>query len=187
VAPKGLLLKQRKLFTAAKASNFKLIQSSGYNYYEADVNAKDDDGNTPLFYAAKNGNKEICEFLVYHKARVNEPCREGNTPLHMAFASGQVMVVILLISSGGNLNILNEIGQTPIAFGSESLLTLLDLKDAVATFNRQMPVKYLPLEHDNNRFLTRFQQKKDPNLDHLVFNYAPLKQPLGRVGSAKKT
>lgn len=92
--PKGLLLKQRKLFTAAKTNNFKQIQSSGYNYYEADVNSKDDQGNTPLFYAARHGNKDICEFLVTHKARVNEPCTNGDTPLHMGFASGNVMVYI---------------------------------------------------------------------------------------------
>lgn len=90
--PKGLLLKQRKLFSAAKTGNYNIIKTSGFNYYEADVNIADDKGNTPLFYAARNGNKEICEFLVRHKANVNESCAGGNTPLHLAFASNQVMV-----------------------------------------------------------------------------------------------
>jgi len=53
---------------------------------------KDNEGNTPLYYAALNRNKEICEFLTQHGARVNEPCKDGNTPLHMAFSSNQVMV-----------------------------------------------------------------------------------------------
>jgi len=89
---KGLLLKQRKLFTAAKSGTIHNIEGSGFNYFESDVNVKDDHGNTPLFYAARRGNKEICDFLLAHKARVNEPCSNGNTPLHMAFASNQVMV-----------------------------------------------------------------------------------------------
>jgi len=93
-APKGLLLKQRKLFIAAKTNNFNIILSSGFNYFESDVNIKDDKGNTPLYYAAKNGDNKICDFLIRHKSFVNEPCSEGNTPLHMAFASGQIMVRI---------------------------------------------------------------------------------------------
>lgn len=95
-APRGLLLKQRKLFNASKSNNFHMIQISGFNYYPNDVNTKDDHGNTPLYYAARHGNKEICEFLVRHGADVNERCTDGNTPLHMAFASGQIMVGFLL-------------------------------------------------------------------------------------------
>jgi hypothetical protein len=89
----GLLLKQRKLFTAAKTSSMAAIVGSGFNYFEADVNVKDDYGNSPLFYAARNGNKEICDFLLAHKARVNESCANGNSPLHMAFASNNAMVI----------------------------------------------------------------------------------------------
>lgn len=91
--PKGLLLKQRKLFIAAKSSNMGVITASGFHYFETDVNAKDNLDNTPLFYAAKNGNKEICEFLLSYGARVNEPCSEGSTPLHMAFSSNDIMVI----------------------------------------------------------------------------------------------
>jgi len=75
-----------------KSNNFNVILSGGFTYYENDVNVKDVHGNTPLYYAARNGNKEICEFLLNHHAKVNIRCKGGNTPLHMAFASGQVMV-----------------------------------------------------------------------------------------------
>jgi len=184
-APKGLLLKQRKLFIAAKTGNFNLIQSSGFNYYEGDVNTKDEQGNSPLFYAAKNGSKEVCDFLVRHKAYVNEPCSNGNTPLHMAFSSGQIMVVILLISYGGNLNILNQHGQTPVAFGSDNLLALLDLKDATATYHNNYG-KVLPSELDNNRFLKRFQTKPDTDQDQLSFNYKNLDRNLGKIASETK-
>ena len=96
-APKGLLLKQRKLFIAAKTNNFNLILSSGFNYYEGDVNTKDEQGNSPLYYAAKSGSKEVCDFLVRHKAYVNDPCSNGNTPMHMAFFSGQIMVILFQV------------------------------------------------------------------------------------------
>ena len=84
------------------------------------------------------------------------------------------------------MNVLNDAGQTAVAFGSESLLTLLDLKEAVATYNKQPYMKTLPSDIDNNRLLSRFQNNKDLHQDYLSFNYAPLKQNLGRVGSARR-
>lgn len=107
-APKGLLLKQRKLFIAAKSNNFNMILTSGFNYFESDTNIKDDKGNSPLYYAAKNGDKQMCDFLVRHQAFVNEPCSEGNTPLHMAFASGQVMVLIIIFPFFNNITRLSS-------------------------------------------------------------------------------
>lgn len=97
---RGLLLKQRKLLTAAKFDNFQLVKSSGFIYFEPDVNAKDDRQNTALYYAAKNGNMEFCQFLVDHGANPNYPCENGNTPLHMAFQSDKEAVInfFLLIS-----------------------------------------------------------------------------------------
>ena len=90
--PRGLLLKQRKLLTAAKMNNMQLIRLTGFRYYEPDVNAHDERNNTPLYYAAMNGNIEFCQFLLDHGARVNDPCEKGNTPLHMAFLSDKEAV-----------------------------------------------------------------------------------------------
>lgn len=85
--PKGLLLKQRKLLTTARANNFAALKSQGYPYSETDVNVKDEWKNTPLYYTAKHGNLPFCQFLTDLGAKVNEPCERGNTPLHMAFKS----------------------------------------------------------------------------------------------------
>ncbi len=92
-----------------------------------------------------------------------------------------------MISYGGNLNVLNQQGQTPVAFGSETLLSLLDLKDATATFNNHyVGGKQLPSELDNNRFLKRFQSKLDTDLDQLSFDYKSLDNNLGKIGSEFK-
>lgn len=85
--PKGLLLKQRKLLTAAKTGNLYVVKTNGYAYFEPDVNAKDDKGNTALYYSAQKGFQEFSQFLVDLGARVNEACDKGDTPLHMAFKS----------------------------------------------------------------------------------------------------
>ena len=90
--PKGLLLKQRKLLLAAKNNSYAQVVNSGFTFSETDVNVKDDKGNTPLYYGAKYGNLELCQFLLDQHARVNEPCENDNTPLHVAFASDKEMV-----------------------------------------------------------------------------------------------
>lgn len=87
---KDLMLKQRKIFSAVETNNLNLLLS--LRLTEADVNSKDSYGNTPLFYAASNANKEIVEILTKCGAKVNERCSNGNTPMHKAFASGQLMV-----------------------------------------------------------------------------------------------
>jgi len=169
----GFLLKHMKLFTAAKTNKYEIILKSGFYYYDADVNIKDNEGNSPLFYAARHGNLDICKFLTDHFARVNEPCSEGNTPLHMAFASGNAMIVIMLITKGGNLNLLNRHGQTPVAFGSESLLILLNLKSALATYQGSTS-RRLPGEFDNNAFLQADLNKNQLADASLNINYKNL-------------
>ena len=52
-----------------------------------DVNAKDDNGWTPLFYAAAktgSGHKEIVELLIVNDADVNALSVNGKTPLDWA-------------------------------------------------------------------------------------------------------
>ena len=38
---------------------------------KADVNAKDNDGSTPLHWAALDGHKDVAELLLANKADVN--------------------------------------------------------------------------------------------------------------------
>ena len=50
----------------------------------ADVNAKDNDGMTPLHFAADEGHKNVAELLLYNKADVNTRNHDGKTPLQLA-------------------------------------------------------------------------------------------------------
>ena len=101
---KVLTHKQRKLLTAAKTNNLPFVKASGFTYFETDVNLKDDKNNTPLYYTAKAGNLEFCQYLTDLHARVNEPCENGNTPLHIAFKSDNEGVKISLFCQFDLLN-----------------------------------------------------------------------------------
>ena len=50
----------------------------------ADVNAKDNNGCTPLLLAVAKGHKDVAELLLTNKADVNAKASMGWTPLHYA-------------------------------------------------------------------------------------------------------
>jgi len=66
-----------------------------------DVNANDDDGWTPLQYAAGGSHKEIAELLIAADADVNAKDPYGETPLEMAILNEQLEIADLLRKHGG--------------------------------------------------------------------------------------
>ena len=54
----------------------------------ADVNAKFDNGISPLHYAAVSGRKEVAELLIAEGADVNAKDHKGRTPLDLAIGTG---------------------------------------------------------------------------------------------------
>ena len=81
----------------------------------ADVNAKDDNGLTPLHWAAGIGHKEVSEYLITMGADVNAAeTVSGMTPLHFAAALDQKEIVELLLASGADVNAKDVNGGTPL-------------------------------------------------------------------------
>ena len=101
---------------------------------EADVNAKDKSGETPLHIAAVRGYQEITSLLIAEGADVN--ARDGRelTPLHAAAWSGHKETVSLLIAKGSEINAIGENGITPLHVsalsGSKETMALLINKGA---------------------------------------------------------
>jgi len=85
-----------------------------------------------------------------------------------------------LISKGGNLNTLNDHGQTPLAFGSESLLNLLNLRSGVATYEHSGN-RSLPSGFDNNHLLSKSEANGKSPYDSIMFRYQPLEKTSAKV------
>ena len=61
------------------------------------VNERDPQNRTPLYYASRNGQREICCLLLKHGANVGAKVDNGETALHGAALGGHGAVVRLLV------------------------------------------------------------------------------------------
>jgi hypothetical protein len=80
---------------------------------------------------------------------------------------------------------LNNNNQTPVAFGSESVLTLLGLKNAIATINLNGKSDGLPKDFDNNKFLVKREETLPSEL--INFSYDRLNSPTTEVKKSTNT
>jgi len=85
--------------------------------------------NTPLHYAAINGDIEIVEMLLSRHANINAENKYGNTPLHNAVESKKMEIIELLLKKGANVNARNSNNLTPFQLaveeGREEIIKLL--------------------------------------------------------------
>ena len=68
------------------------------------INGMDQNGRTPLFFAAGNGNIELCRLLIEKEAKVSIRNKYGRTPLNYAIWSNNKEIVELLIEEGADIN-----------------------------------------------------------------------------------
>ncbi|PFH45588.1 hypothetical protein AMATHDRAFT_8954 [Amanita thiersii Skay4041] len=78
------------------------------------VNAVDEDGRTPLHWAASSGSIEMMRLLIDQNAEVDKPDNSRWTPLHIAASAGREDVVRELIGAGADINRKNDKGLTPL-------------------------------------------------------------------------
>jgi ankyrin repeat protein len=90
---------------------------------QADVNAKDNDGWTPLHCAADahaflGQPKDVAELLLAHKADVNAKSKGGFTPLHFAASEGHQDVAEVLLAHKADVNTKDDSGWTPLHYAT---------------------------------------------------------------------
>lgn len=81
----------------------------------ADVNMTNDNGQSPLHYAASRNREDIAKCLLEAGAHVNAADKLGNTSLHRAASRGHLsMVQSLLSRSGITIDSLDKEKNTPL-------------------------------------------------------------------------
>jgi ankyrin repeat protein len=102
-----------EIHDAAKAGNLAKAKTLLKNNPNL-INSKDDEGETPLHWAAMEGHKDMAVFLLTNKADVNARDKAGDTPLHWAAMEGYKDVMELLLASKANVNARDNAGETPL-------------------------------------------------------------------------
>ncbi|XP_047475385.1 transient receptor potential channel pyrexia-like [Penaeus chinensis] len=109
------------LHLAAKKSCFncmKQLLDAG-----ADVNLKDIQDRTPLFYAVNNnrdGSGQCIQLLLEKGSSVNDVCEGRITPLHVAAEVGNVTAAQLLLKAGASHDARDKDGCTPLHLATTS-------------------------------------------------------------------
>lgn len=89
--------------------------SGKYNAGYQQINTRNNEGNTPLNVAIKQGNDALVRQLVQQGADPNIRDNEGNTPLNVAIKrGGNFSAVMLLLQGGADPNIRDNEGNTPL-------------------------------------------------------------------------
>jgi len=95
----------------------------------------DNDGETPLHKAAKNGRNYMVVLLITNRANINTSNKDGKTPLHMAVKKGSKEIVEYLVANGANVNMIDKDGDTPLQLslklGQKEITKLLLVSDIV--------------------------------------------------------
>ena len=87
-------MSDKKFLRVCKSGNARQVEEAIMN--SANVNAKDNDGNTALMMAAENGYTETADLLLMHGADVNARTNDRRTALTLAKINGRTEIVSLL-------------------------------------------------------------------------------------------
>jgi Ankyrin repeats (3 copies)/Ankyrin repeats (many copies)/Ankyrin repeat len=109
------ILKTTPLHSAADFENFEVVQK--LIEYDADIEARDNDGWTPLYWASegrhfKDGS--VLRLLLERGADVNARADDGSTSLHEASKHGALGVVRLLLEHGADVEAVDVDGETAL-------------------------------------------------------------------------
>ena len=118
-----------------------------------DVNARDENGNTPLHLAAWKGHTARARALLDKGADVGAESKNGSTPLFYAATKGHTDAAKLLLDKGADVGARNELGWTPLHYatsrGHVDIARLLI--DKGANVNAKAENGKTPLDYAVNR------------------------------------
>ncbi|KAG6944760.1 hypothetical protein JG688_00016928, partial [Phytophthora aleatoria] len=103
--------------------------------YEADVNVKDTDGDAPLHVSCVDDDRLACTHLLLTSGALICANALGNHPTHIAARNGAVDTLKLLIDYGGDMNLKNYDGKTPL--GMARMNDQIAVADFVAAYFAQ--------------------------------------------------
>jgi uncharacterized protein len=106
------LLSNDSLIEASKADDLKVAEEILVRKH--DVDARDENGRTALFFAAIKGNEDFVELLLRFNPKIGAVDKFGSSPMYYAAAANHVGVLEILAEKGADINQTNRQGLTPL-------------------------------------------------------------------------
>jgi len=89
----------------------------------ADINKRNSNDRTPLFFAFEKGHENLIKYLVRKGADINKEINEknifGDTLLIIATKSKKLNLIKYLIEHGADVNLSNKYHSTPLTIARE--------------------------------------------------------------------
>jgi ankyrin repeat protein len=142
-----------------------------------DVNSKNRNKETPLFYAAKENQISNMRFLLENNADPTIQTENDHTPLHALFACNSFFqsnfdIVKLFLSKGADLKKKNQMGESPIELGiknhiipDQTLMEIIKLNESVIDLSPNIIIQ-IDKKKSHKNFL-KIIQKKYKNYVHI--------------------
>ena len=81
--------------------------------FDININAKNNDGETPLIVASKSNHEKMVDLLVLYGADINEKDNTGKTALHYAARNNNDESIDILLLHDADLNAVDNSGKKP--------------------------------------------------------------------------
>jgi len=113
-----------------RAKNLELLKASSAGDLErvkdlldegAEARVMNNEGMTPLHWAAHEGRANVIEELFHAGADLNAQDKDGMTPLHWASSKGRTEAVNLLLDLGAEINAADKRGETALHLAASLL------------------------------------------------------------------
>ena len=102
------------------------------NERSINLDAKDEEGDTPLIVAARNGKVDYIKALVAKGANINAQNNSNSTALHEAAKAGKYDAAVALVDLNANMNLMDSNFKTPFMVacesGSSDIASMLQMK-----------------------------------------------------------
>lgn len=99
---------------AAKDGNAEVVYD-WIERYPTMLELRDEQGASPLYYAARHGHKDLVQGLIDRGAEATVATTDGLTPLHWAALEGYLEVCRILLDHGADVNARSLVqGNTPL-------------------------------------------------------------------------
>ncbi len=124
---------------AAKLGEAKLV--SALAHYEADLDARNANDDTPMHFAAEKGHSNVLESLIKHGSKAIEAKnRYGFTPLQVAAITLHTECIESLVKAGANHLVMTDENETLLHLACKALLCkVLTIKDTMTSKLESIP------------------------------------------------